>query len=65
MSEQIMVGPTTMAEYAGSKVISLVLIGLAGACVVALFGLPLPMASRNFANGSLDSMRLSLNWEWL
>lgn len=40
MFEQILVGLSSRAEYAASKVISSVLVGLGGAALVILFGLP-------------------------
>lgn len=40
MFGQILVGPSTRAEYAASKVVSSVLVGLAGSVIVAVFGLP-------------------------
>lgn len=40
MFEQILVGPYRRGEYAASKVVSSVLVGLGGAAIVAVFGLP-------------------------
>ena len=40
MFEQILVGPYTRGEYAASKVVSSVLVGLGGAAIVAVVGLP-------------------------
>lgn len=40
MFEQILAGPYRRGEYAASKVVSSVLVGLGGAAIVAIFGLP-------------------------
>ena len=40
MQEQILAGPYTRAAYAASKVVSTVQVGLGGAVLVAVFGLP-------------------------
>ena len=45
MYEQILSGPYSRAEYAAAKVVASVLIGLGGAAIVALLGLPFTLGA--------------------
>lgn len=56
MFEQIMAGPFSRSAYATSKIISSMLIGLLGAALVALFGLPFTYGAQVTPSGAVEAV---------